>query len=82
MELESALNRLGDEADQAVADPEHRRDLLGRILFGLYNILLLAAAPVVLAILFGKKRCRSGLVMDRRSGCMRFRWVRPRRWYP
>ena len=62
MELESALNRLGDEADQAVADPEHRRDLLGRILFGLYNILLLAAAPVVLAILFGKKRCRSGLV--------------------
>src|SRR5438128_2678529 len=32
-----------------------------RLMFGLYNILLVLASPVVLALLWMKKRCRPGL---------------------
>ena len=36
-------------------------DSEGRLMFGLYNVLLLLASPFILAVLLAKKRCRPGL---------------------
>src|SRR3989442_16021137 len=33
----------------------------GRLMFAVYNLLLLVASPVILLILWAKKRCRPGL---------------------
>jgi 3-deoxy-D-manno-octulosonic-acid transferase len=65
VELEAALNHLSEEADRQVGvrlqDVERRQDLLGRAMFGLYNIALVLSAPVILIVLLAKKRCRAGL---------------------
>ena len=67
MELQAALNQLGEQADQLVAERpsagnnKGAEDFLGRLMFGVYDLLLVVASPVILAILLSKKRCRSGL---------------------
>ena len=65
MELETALNELSDEADRLVfaASRQGRvSDLLGHLMFGVYNIALAVTSPVVLGILLAKRRCRPGLL--------------------
>lgn len=63
MELQTALNQLGDEADRlvgATAGPK-AHDLLGRLMFGVYNLALALASPAIFVVLLAKKRCRQGL---------------------
>jgi 3-deoxy-D-manno-octulosonic-acid transferase len=61
VELEIALNQLGEEADQLIEEPRKTWDLLGSLMFGIYNIALALASPAILGILLAKKRCRRGL---------------------
>ena len=63
VELETALNELGDEADQLMGAETPRKawDLLGSLMFGIYNLALTLASPAILGILLAKKRCRRGL---------------------
>ena len=70
VELEIALNQLGEEADHLMAaeEPPKTWDLLGSLMFGIYNIGLVLASPAILGILLVKKRCRRGLAQ-------RFGWL-------
>ena len=64
VELEIALNQLGEEADHLMAieaEPRKTRDFLGGCMFGIYNIALALGSPVILGMLLAKKRCRRGL---------------------
>jgi 3-deoxy-D-manno-octulosonic-acid transferase len=70
MELETALNRLGEQADRLVQEGQPlarsagglgRWSLTGAVSLALYNALLVLGSPVILAILVSKKRCRPGL---------------------
>ena len=70
MELETALNRLGEQADRLVQEEQPlarsagglgRWSLTGAVSLVLYNALLVLGSPVILAILLAKTRCRPGL---------------------
>jgi 3-deoxy-D-manno-octulosonic-acid transferase len=67
MELEATLNELSASADQLVGKKPRQghgpdqNDLLGRVMFGLYNFVLVLTSPLVVAVLLYKKRCRTGL---------------------
>jgi len=66
MELETALKQLDEQADHLVGDDSEKgsgtgRDLLGSLMFAIYNIGLVLAFPLILGIMLAKQRCRGGL---------------------
>jgi 3-deoxy-D-manno-octulosonic-acid transferase len=76
MELQTALNRLGEEADDAVglrggalhnpirrhsAVRPHALDWAGRLMLAAYNLGLILAFPTIMLVLLAKKRCRAGI---------------------